>query len=1307
MKMRNLKKISIFTVLFYVIGGLSFLSTDVRAASSDLVANPYPVIQQQNLEYKDGKVISPILPYGDYFSSFTKLPLAHTKSTGKGINIGVIGDSQYANFIYFVARDSKVYTYNKLSIDDIKSQGIKIAVITDFRKYSSDDLKTFITNCNLNNIVLVIGGDMASTDQEIKLANSLESLGAILIGRLSGLNLGTYYSQSNETKAINDRIKDISINIFAPEMVDDCFSSENTYKALYGTTGAIALLEQVNLSFSNPKEIKDYLIKNSRQTWESKSVDGKTDLSNLTKTDEITGFITPKANSAIYSYKILDFQKLLNVQITPNWNANIFDCYKAWQVSKGNVDVAVIDSGFYSDRPDIKSNIVEKKVIGDNPFGDYKQWHGSQMIAALLSIAPEAKVHAIVADTNSQNVDKNIENFTNAIEYCIGSNIKVISTSMGPWADVPKVREAIQKAVDSGITFSWFAYGENDKVSYEGVLSSSCIWDHNSGPYVLERFIDKEGTMPENLSWGRSPTAPQVAGLAALIKAANTQISPKEIASLLKDNSFKFADGQYIPNMNKALSSFKPYYYFLYNSTKVNDNDVSAIKDYTSKIENENQVVLKDVSEYTNATDIYQMLKLDSKNRSGSIKGIQIFGTSDDVPAFNIHNKIQMNETVDDSGYFNSDFFYSSFKSDVNSLKDDFSIYKAFNNKLDVNFVPDWSVVRLPLTKGEIAPYMQRSQQYVYQVASMPFGNFVDFSNPIFPEKNHSDDMGYFIKERLDKQFNILSSNDYKLYGNKQGAYPVQTDVIGDYTKDNISKENKDGIKEFIINDHGQWDNIDQCIYTTEDKSSEKRISFLNMNTINSVLSTNYYDLDLWTCLNAYNLNGNNLIHEAMSNGKCISAMAASSTISNNGVHDAVTLENMKKNNFYYYYLNYFYDRASGQSRTNSFYLAQKDYAQEILKNTDMLMDGNYQYNLHNLLSYHYLGLIEYWDSKGKSDFNPKLDDSDDNNNQNSFDGNIKFNSDNSNNGFKVNSFKAERIGDNIEFTLNYESSTDCDYSFFNPPDGDKIMKIVNGGIKKGTNTSKFSLNVDEFNKVLLVNSISMRFGFTDNSNFISFDPSQLKSLLINNYTVSFNSQGGSSVSTKNAANNSLIIAPGIPTKVGYTFGGWYKEGTCINVWNFITDNVTSDAILYAKWISKPSDVISVSYQGHVQSIGWQNWVSDGQEAGTDGKGLRVEALKIKLINAPTGANIKYQAHVQCIGWQNWIGNGQEAGTDGKSLRVEALKISLENMPGYSIQYQAHVQSLGWQDWVSDGQEAGTDGKSLRIEAIRIRIVKN
>ena len=40
----------------------------------------------------------------------------------------------------------------------------------------------------------------------------------------------------------------------------------------------------------------------------------------------------------------------------------------------------------------------------------------------------------------------------------------------------------------------------------------------------------------------------------------------------------------------------------------------------------------------------------------------------------------------------------------------------------------------------------------------------------------------------------------------------------------------------------------------------------------------------------------------------------------------------------------------------------------------------------------------------------------------------------------------------------------------------------------------------------------------------------------------------------------------------------------------------------------------SVQYQAQVQTIGWQNWVSDGADAGTVGLGLRLEAIRIKIV---------------------------------------------------------------------------------------------
>lgn len=146
-----------------------------------------------------------------------------------------------------------------------------------------------------------------------------------------------------------------------------------------------------------------------------------------------------------------------------------------------------------------------------------------------------------------------------------------------------------------------------------------------------------------------------------------------------------------------------------------------------------------------------------------------------------------------------------------------------------------------------------------------------------------------------------------------------------------------------------------------------------------------------------------------------------------------------------------------------------------------------------------------------------------------------------------------------------------------------------------------------------------------------------------------------------------------------------------------------------------PANNIGVTYNAQVQHIGWQSFVSDGAQAGTTGKALRLEGAKINLTgNVPQGAKITYQAQVQKLGWMSAVSNGLLAGTVGKALRLEALKITLSGMSGYEVEYRAQVQGTGWQKWqvskhgtsISSAAIAGITGKGLRLEAIEIKIVK-
>jgi uncharacterized repeat protein (TIGR02543 family) len=77
-------------------------------------------------------------------------------------------------------------------------------------------------------------------------------------------------------------------------------------------------------------------------------------------------------------------------------------------------------------------------------------------------------------------------------------------------------------------------------------------------------------------------------------------------------------------------------------------------------------------------------------------------------------------------------------------------------------------------------------------------------------------------------------------------------------------------------------------------------------------------------------------------------------------------------------------------------------------------------------------------------------------------------------------------------------------------------------------------------------------------------------------YTVSFDTQGANSAAPANQTvpSGGTAANPGNPTRTGYTFGGWYKEAGCANVWTFASDTVTADRTLYAKWTAITTTVM-------------------------------------------------------------------------------------------------------------------------------------
>lgn len=66
-------------------------------------------------------------------------------------------------------------------------------------------------------------------------------------------------------------------------------------------------------------------------------------------------------------------------------------------------------------------------------------------------------------------------------------------------------------------------------------------------------------------------------------------------------------------------------------------------------------------------------------------------------------------------------------------------------------------------------------------------------------------------------------------------------------------------------------------------------------------------------------------------------------------------------------------------------------------------------------------------------------------------------------------------------------------------------------------------------------------------------------------YTITFESNGGSSTASQNVAQNGTVKEPAIPTKGGFVFAGWYTDQALQTKYDF-TAKVTKSFTLYAAW---------------------------------------------------------------------------------------------------------------------------------------------
>lgn len=106
-----------------------------------------------------------------------------------------------------------------------------------------------------------------------------------------------------------------------------------------------------------------------------------------------------------------------------------------------------------------------------------------------------------------------------------------------------------------------------------------------------------------------------------------------------------------------------------------------------------------------------------------------------------------------------------------------------------------------------------------------------------------------------------------------------------------------------------------------------------------------------------------------------------------------------------------------------------------------------------------------------------------------------------------------------------------------------------------------------------------------------------------------------------------------------------------------------------------PPEGVELEVDIHLQGIGWKTYkgIKKGTSSGTGssqndpimgtiGEQRRLEAIRIRCVKKPGNLKLKYQTHVQGIGWQLPVSEGEIAGTTGQAKRIEAFRIWFEKI---------------------------------------------
>ncbi|NEQ69842.1 MAG: S8 family serine peptidase [Symploca sp. SIO2D2] len=277
------------------------------------------------------------------------------------------------------------------------------------------------------------------------------------------------------------------------------------------------------------------------------------------------------------------------------WGNDLVNAPEVWAqgFTGQGVTVAVIDSGVDINHEDLRDNIwtnpgeIAGNGIDDDGNGfidDVNGWnfgsnnnnvmdsgsHGTYVAGAIAAMSNNFGITGVAHNAQimpiriTNNNDDLTENLANGIRYAVDNGASVINISLGRWAELPEITDALAYAASNNVIPVMSAGNDSEPIpttparnaiqyglSVGAVDSNSNIWSdsNRAGSDINMRHIVAPGvnvhsTVPGNqyvTSGGTSIAAPYVAGVVALMIEANPNLTHAQVRQIITDSAIALA----------------------------------------------------------------------------------------------------------------------------------------------------------------------------------------------------------------------------------------------------------------------------------------------------------------------------------------------------------------------------------------------------------------------------------------------------------------------------------------------------------------------------------------------------------------------------------------------------------------------------------------------------------------------------------------------------------------------------------------------------------------------------------------------